>query len=140
MGTTWPGGARRDQGPEIDIHRTIPESLRDVLPGRGTDFFPVEVIGNDGDKGTSAARYDLRRTAVGLFRHGGGWRTELLFAGAGLFGVSVYFLLENTALLYTYASNTSVILCTAPFFTGLVCSAFLKERMGQTLKISSLLF
>jgi drug/metabolite transporter (DMT)-like permease len=67
-----------------------------------------------------------------LFRHGGGWRTELLFAGAGLFGVSVYFLLENTALLYTYASNTSVILCTAPFFTGLVCSAFLKERMGHT--------
>ncbi len=40
-----------------------------------------------------------------LFRHGGGWRTELLFAGAGAAGVSVYFFFENLALTYTYASN-----------------------------------
>lgn len=40
-----------------------------------------------------------------FFRHGRGWRMEAAFAGAGLSGVSVYFLFENTALTYTYASN-----------------------------------
>ncbi|MCB4339022.1 putative inner membrane transporter YhbE [Bacillus subtilis] len=37
------------------------------------------------------------------------WRQELLFAGAGLFGVTLYFLLENIALTYTYASNVGMI-------------------------------
>ncbi len=71
MGTSRLGGARRDQSPEIDIHGTIPESLRDVLPGRRTDFFPVEVVGNDGDEGPPPSRHDLRRPAVSLVRHGG---------------------------------------------------------------------
>ena len=71
MGTTRPTGARRNQGPEIDIHGTIPESLRDVLPGRGTDFFPVEVVGNDGNERPPPARHDLRHPAVSLLRHGG---------------------------------------------------------------------
>ena len=34
-----------------------------------------------------------------------GWKKELLFAGAGLTGVTLYFLLENIALTYTFASN-----------------------------------
>ncbi|MDO5537208.1 MAG: DMT family transporter [Desulfovibrionaceae bacterium] len=63
------------------------------------------------------------------FRHGGGWRTELLFAGAGATGISIYFFFENVALTYTYASNVSLIVCTAPFFTGLVARIFLGETL-----------
>lgn len=48
------------------------------------------------------------------------WKNELLFIGAGCTGVTLYFLLENIALEYTYASNVSVIVSTTPFFTALV--------------------
>lgn len=49
-----------------------------------------------------------------------GLKTELIFASAGFFGVTLYFLLENIALEYTYASNVGVIVSSAPFFTALV--------------------
>ena len=49
-----------------------------------------------------------------------GVRREALLAGAGLTGVCLYYLLENIALTYTLASNASVIVSTAPFFTALV--------------------
>lgn len=64
-----------------------------------------------------------------LFSHGGGWRTELLFICAGVCGVSLYFLLENTAMQYTYASNVSLIVCTAPFFTGIAARLLLGEEL-----------
>ncbi len=51
-------------------------------------------------------------------------RQDILdFAGAGFFGVFLYYFLENCSLTYTYASNTSVIVSTAPMFTILICSA-----------------
>lgn len=46
---------------------------------------------------------------------------EGYFALAGLLGVTLYFLLENIALLYTSASNVGVISAIAPFFT-VICS------------------
>ena len=57
---------------------------------------------------------------------------SLLFAAAGLTGVTLYFLLENTALSYTMAANVGIIIATAPLFTGLF-SALLsggKERLS----------
>jgi len=62
-------------------------------------------------------------------------RHELYLMGAGLFGVSVYFLLENTALTYTSSSNCAVIVSTAPFFIAIFASIFLKEE-----KLSPLFF
>lgn len=56
------------------------------------------------------------------------WREELLFVGAGLTGVTLYFLLENIALTYTLASNVGVIVAISPFFTALLASLFLKEE------------
>ena len=64
-----------------------------------------------------------------FFRHGRGWRMEAAFAGAGLSGVSVYFLFENTALTYTYASNVGVIICTVPFFTGLASAIVFRDKL-----------
>ena len=59
-------------------------------------------------------------------------REELLFAGAGLCGVTMYFLLENVALTYTLASNVGVIVSVAPFFTGILSHFLLKgERLHR---------
>lgn len=52
---------------------------------------------------------------------------HLLFAGAGLCGVTLYFLLENLALTYTYSANCSIIISTAPFFVALAVHWFLKS-------------
>lgn len=54
-------------------------------------------------------------------------RQELTFAGAGLCGITLYYLLENVALTYTQASNVGVIISTAPFFT-VILSYFLSKR------------
>ena len=43
-------------------------------------------------------------------------------AAAGLCGVTLYFLLENIALTYTFASNVGVIISIAPFFTALMAN------------------
>ncbi|HIZ77772.1 MAG TPA: DMT family transporter [Firmicutes bacterium] len=51
-------------------------------------------------------------------------KDELLFMAAGLCGVTLYFLLENIALTYTFASNVSLILSAAPFFTALAAHCF----------------
>lgn len=59
-----------------------------------------------------------------------GIREELLFAGAGLCGVTLYFLLENIALTMTLASNVGIIVSVAPFFTAVAAHFFLKgERL-----------
>ncbi|MBU4440808.1 MAG: DMT family transporter [Acetobacterium sp.] len=50
---------------------------------------------------------------------------EMLFMGAGLCGVTLYFLLENIALTYTYTSNVGVIISIAPFFTAILAHFFL---------------
>lgn len=53
-------------------------------------------------------------------------REELLFAAAGLCGVTLYYLLENIALTYTLASNVGVIVSVAPFFTAVLAHFLLK--------------
>lgn len=42
-------------------------------------------------------------------------KQEVVFAGASLFGIVLYFMLENTALTLTYASNVGIIVACAPF-------------------------
>ena len=53
---------------------------------------------------------------------------ELLFAGAGLCGICLYYLLENIALTYTLASNVGVIISAAPFFTAILAHILMKEQ------------
>lgn len=55
-------------------------------------------------------------------------KQELYFAGAGLCGVTLYFLLENIALTYTSASNVGVIVSVAPFFTAILAHWFLDRE------------
>ena len=57
----------------------------------------------------------------------GGFREELLFAGAGIFGSTLYFLTENYALKYSMASNVGLLLATTPMLTAIV-ARFLTTR------------
>lgn len=58
-------------------------------------------------------------------------KQEFAFAGAGLFGIVLYFMLENTALTMTYASNVGIIVACAPFFVAVIAGIFFKnEKSG----------
>ncbi|MGW7161488.1 DMT family transporter [Paenibacillus taichungensis] len=60
------------------------------------------------------------------------FREEMLFIGAGLCGVTLYFLIENIALVYTFASNVGVIVSIAPFFTAVLAHFYLDgERLHK---------
>lgn len=59
------------------------------------------------------------------------FRDELGIFALSLFGVTLYYYLENTALTYTLASNVSIILAAAPIFTAILAHIFTKdEKMG----------
>lgn len=57
------------------------------------------------------------------------WKSELPFAGAGLTGLTLYFILENYALTYTFAANVGIIISAAPMFTALLL--WLCRRTGR---------
>lgn len=72
-------------------------------------------------------------------------KQEWVFAGAGLSGITLYYLFENIALVYAPASNVGVITATAPFFTALLACRFLagealqkKFMLGFVLAISGI--
>jgi len=68
------------------------------------------------------------------------WRDEFLFVLLGVFGGSLYFLAENTALKYTFASNVSLIVCTAPLLTVMLTHFMLKnEKIGGRVIIGFIL-
>lgn len=59
-------------------------------------------------------------------------REEIDFALAGLIGICLYYLLENIALSYTYATNVGVIVAVVPFFTAILSRIVSgdEERLG----------
>lgn len=59
-------------------------------------------------------------------------KQEFYFAAAGLCGITLYYLLENMALTYTFASNVGIIISIAPFFTAILAHVFLD---GEKLKL-----
>lgn len=69
------------------------------------------------------------------------WRDELLMVLLGITGGSVYFLAENAAMLYTTATNTSLIVCSCPLFTLLLMAVFWRktERFTRVQVTGSLL-
>ncbi|MDH6364627.1 drug/metabolite transporter (DMT)-like permease [Enterococcus sp. PF1-24] len=56
------------------------------------------------------------------------FKKEKYFMLAGITGITLYYLCENVALLYTSASNLGVIVSVAPFFTALFAMIFFKEK------------
>lgn len=66
-------------------------------------------------------------------------KDEFLLFLSGASGVTIYFLCENFALTYTYASNVSILVATAPFITGLLARIFLKEPLKRSFVVGFLL-
>ena len=55
-------------------------------------------------------------------------KNEVLYFLSGLCGITLYFLLENTALLYTYSSNAALLVTASPLFTVLIASFIIKTH------------
>lgn len=68
------------------------------------------------------------------------WRDEALMLLLGVSGGSMYFLLENSALLYTQASNVAIIIASTPLLTTLAVHIFSRaEKVSKRLYGYSLL-
>lgn len=73
-------------------------------------------------------------------------KKELMYLAAAVCGVSVYQILENLALSYSYASTTSVIISAAPLFTAILASIVFKTKctlrffIGFVIAISGIIF
>ena len=69
------------------------------------------------------------------------WRDELAMVLLGISGGSIYFLTENAAMLYTTATNTSLIVCSCPLFAMLLVALAYRqtERFTRVQVIGSLL-
>ena len=74
-----------------------------------------------------------------LFSHS--WRDELVMLSLGISGGSVYFLTENAAMLYTTATNTSLIVCSCPLFAMMLVALVYRksERFTKMQVTGSLL-
>ena len=60
------------------------------------------------------------------------WRDELLMAGLGVTGGSLYFLTENSSMNYTTTTNTSIIVSLCPLFASAIIGLFYKtERLTR---------
>lgn len=91
-----------------------------------TDFAPLEIL--------------LIRFVIGLvglflvyprFFKFTSWKEEGALAAAGLLGICLYYLFENIALTFTYASNIGVIVSTSPLFIALIAAALGRQRLTK---------
>ena len=69
------------------------------------------------------------------------WRDELLMVVLGITGGSVYFLAENAAMLFTTATNTSLIVCSCPLFAMLLFAIVYRhsERVSRLQTLGSII-
>ena len=67
------------------------------------------------------------------------WRDELLMAGLGLTGGSLYFLAENEALCYTTTTNTSLIVCSCPLVASMLIGWFYRSLRLSRLQMVGML-
>lgn len=56
------------------------------------------------------------------------WKDERIIAASGIFGITLNFILENSALMYSTASNVSLLVTTAPMLTGLFAHFLTKDE------------
>ncbi|MEG0798257.1 MAG: DMT family transporter [Acidaminococcaceae bacterium] len=86
------------------------------------DYTPIEIL---------FFRFILGFCVLALCKpqrlHTLGWQEDKYLVAAGFCGITLYFLLENIALTYTYASNVCLILALVPFLTALCSSSLLGE-------------
>ena len=82
--------------------------------------------------------YSLTRWSFRWFS--ASWKDELLMMALGVTGGSLYFLTENSAMIYTTTTNTSLIVCLCPLFAALIISLFYRsERLHGIQIVGSIL-
>lgn len=92
----------------------------------GVTFVSTKVLINTGLSPTEifVYRFLIAYLCIIIISHDRLWadslRDEAIMCVAGLCGGSLYFIAENTALGITFASNVSLLICTAPLFTLLL--------------------
>lgn len=63
------------------------------------------------------------------------WQDELLMLALGITGGSLYFLTENSAMIYTTTTNTSLIVCLCPLFAALFAALFYRSQRLHGIQI-----
>ena len=63
------------------------------------------------------------------------WQDELLMVALGVMGGSLYFLTENSAMIYTTTTNTSLIVCLCPLFAALLVALFYRSQRLHGIQI-----
>ncbi|MBR1548299.1 MAG: DMT family transporter [Prevotella sp.] len=71
-------------------------------------------------KGSASSTFLRGNERGGVRLFTSSWRDELIMVALGITGGSLYFLTENAAMLYTTATNTSLIVCSCPLFAMLL--------------------
>ena len=77
--------------------------------------------------------YTLIRKQFRLFANV--WQDELLMVALGVMGGSLYFLTENSAMIYTTTTNTSLIVCLCPLFAALLVALFFRSQRLHGIQI-----
>ena len=77
--------------------------------------------------------YSLIRKQFRLFASV--WQDELLMAALGVTGGSLYFLTENSAMIYTTTTNTSLIVCLCPLIAALLIALFFRSMRLHGIQI-----
>ena len=77
--------------------------------------------------------YSLTRWSFRLFASS--WKDELLMVALGVTGGSLYFLTENSAMIYTTTTNTSLIVCLCPLFAAVLVALFYRSQRLHGLQI-----
>ncbi|MBR3454759.1 MAG: DMT family transporter [Bacteroidaceae bacterium] len=67
------------------------------------------------------------------------WKEELLMAGLGLTGGSLYFMTENSAMNFTTTTNTSLIVCCCPLFASILIGLFYRSERMRTVQLTGTL-
>ena len=67
------------------------------------------------------------------------WKDELLMIGLGVTGGSLYFVTENSAMIYTTTTNTSLIVCLCPLFAALLIALFYRSERLRGIQIAGLI-
>jgi len=67
------------------------------------------------------------------------WKDEFLLFLAGLTGGSLYFITENTALRFTYASNVSILISTTPLFTMAISAMVFRQKLKKSMFFGSVI-
>ena len=100
----------------------------------GTTFVSTKLLLFNGLLPKDIFFYRFLLAYVGIWFFGktplfsGSLKDELLLLLMGIFGGSLYFITENTALGITLTSNVALLVCTAPMFTAIFSRLFLKDE------------